>query len=288
MENILNTQLFSLFHTFSCIDILQAGERIISTKAERNVIIYMIVVIVVVCILVILFFMVYQKRKNQLLLRNVEQQKRFDEELIKTQQEIQEETLKQVGRELHDNIGQMLVMSTMQMNAAAKVVGDEAKNKVNNASEALKATLEEVRALSKSLNSDVIFNLGFDATVKNEVERLNKTGLIEASLSITGEKVNFENKKDEIILFRILQEFFSNTLKYAEAETLNLTLAYNEKYLKIEVNDDGNGFNIDAAEKGSGLINMEKRAELIKATYQLESQPKKGTKIILKYPYKII
>lgn len=248
----------------------------------------MIVVIIVVCILVILFFMVYQKRKNQLLLRNVEQQKRFDEELIKTQQEIQEETLKQVGRELHDNIGQMLVMSTMQMNAAAKVVGNEAKNKVNNASEALKATLEEVRALSKSLNSDVIFNLGFDATVKNEVERLNKIGLIEASLSITGEKVNFENKKDEIILFRILQEFFSNTLKYAEAETLNLTLAYNEKYLKIEVNDDGNGFNIDAAEKGSGLINMEKRAELIKATYQLESQPKKGTKIILKYPYKII
>ncbi|WP_246457612.1 sensor histidine kinase [Winogradskyella echinorum] len=288
MENILNTQLFSLFHPVGCIDILQAGERIISTKAERNFIIYMIVVIIVVCILVILFFMVYQKRKNQLLLRNVEQQKRFDEELIKTQQEIQEETLKQVGRELHDNIGQMLVMSTMQMNAAAKVVGDEAKNKVNNASEALKATLEEVRALSKSLNSDVIFNLGFDATVKNEVERLNKTGLIEASLSITGEKVNFENKKDEIILFRILQEFFSNTLKYAEAETLNLTLAYNEKYLKIEVNDDGNGFNIDAAEKGSGLINMEKRAELIKATYQLESQPKKGTKIILKYPYKII
>lgn len=108
---------------------MQAGERIISTKAERNFIIYMIVVIIVVCILVILFFMVYQKRKNQLLLRNVEQQKRFDEELIKTQQEIQEETLKQVGRELHDNIGQMLVMSTMQMNAAAKVVGDEAKIK---------------------------------------------------------------------------------------------------------------------------------------------------------------
>jgi signal transduction histidine kinase len=177
-------------------------------------------------------------------------------------------------------------MSTMQMNAAVKIVNEEAKTKVNNAAETLKSTLDEVRALSKSLNSDVIFNLGFDTTVKNEIVRLNKTGLIQSRLTITGEKVNFENKKDEIILFRILQEFSSNTLKYAEAENLNIALNYLEDKLSIEVNDNGNGFDKNSAEKGSGLINMEKRAELINASFNLESEANKGTKLTIIYPYR--
>ncbi len=235
-----------------------------------------------------MFFTTFQRRKNQLILDKINQQKVFDDELIKTQQEIQEETLKHIGRELHDNIGQMLVMSTMQMNAAVKIVNEEAKTKVTNAAETLKSTLDEVRALSKSLNSDVIFNLGFDATVKNEIERLNKTGLIQSSLTITGEKVNFENKKDELILFRILQEFSSNTLKYAEAENLKVNINYREDNLEITAEDDGKGFDMLTAEKGSGLINMEKRAELINAKLKLESQPEKGTILNLVYPYRAL
>ncbi len=249
---------------------------------------YVIFFILALLVVFVVFFTTFQRRKNKLLLDQIKQQLKFDEELIKTQQEIQEETLKHVGRELHDNIGQMLVMSTMQMNAAVKVVNDDVKSKVNNASESLKNTLEAVRALSKSLNSDVIFNLGFDASVKNEIERLNKTGLIHSSLQITGEKVNFENKKDEIILFRILQEFSSNTLKYAEAENLNVALKYLEDKLEISIEDDGNGFDINTAEKGSGLINMEKRAELIQANFNLDSEANKGTKLTITYPYRTV
>ena len=258
------------------------------SKEQIALIIYVIVALLLFSVLFVLFFSTFQKRKNQLLLDKVKQQKEFDEELVKTQQEIQEETLKHIGRELHDNIGQMLVMSTMQMNVAVKIVNEEAKTKVTNAAETLKSTLDEVRALSKSLNSDVIFNLGFDATVKNEIQRLNKTGLIQSSLTITGEKVNFENKKDELIIFRMLQEFSSNTLKYAEAENLKVALNYREDQLEITAEDDGIGFDIISAEKGSGLINMEKRAELINADFQLESQLEKGTTLNLIYPYRTV
>ena len=265
------------------------GEGVIEKEVlDLAILTYSIVVVAIIAVTIIVFFIAFQKRKNQLLLEKLKQQQEFDEELVKTQQEIQEETLKHVGRELHDNIGQMLVMSTMQMNAAVKVVNDNAKTKVRNAAEALKSTLEEVRALSRSLNSDVIFNLGFNATVENELQRLNKTGLIQTRLSIIGEKVNFENNKDEIILFRILQEFSSNTLKYAEAENLSVTLDYKDEQLCIKVKDDGKGFNMDSAQKGSGLINMQKRAELINAEFQLESQPENGTTLNLIYPYKTV
>ena len=269
---------FSLFTTI---------QKTISNE-EIALISYVIFFVLVIIIVFVLFFIMFQKRKNQLLVDKLKQQQEFEEELTKTQQEIQEETLKHVGRELHDNVGQLLSVATMQMNVVVKVVRDEVKSKVNNASEALKESLAEVRALSKSLNSDVIFNLGFDTTVENEIKRLNKTGLIEANLTINGEKVNFENKKDEIILFRILQEFTSNTLKYAEAEHLNIKVDYQPKYLTIEVEDDGKGFDLDSAEQGSGMTNMKKRAELINAKFHLSSLPEKGTKVNIKYPYRTI
>ncbi|WP_417860482.1 sensor histidine kinase [Winogradskyella sediminis] len=266
---------------------LQARDQIVTSDAQRYLLVYMVGVLVVICALIIIFFIIFQKRKNQLLIDKVKQQQKFDEELIKTQQEIQEETLKHVGRELHDNIGQMLVMSTMQMNTVLTAVSSEAKIKVNSAADTLKSTLEEVRALSRTLNSDVILNLGFEATLKNEIARLNKSSLIKAILSISGKKVSFENKKDEIILFRILQEFFSNTLKHAEAEHIHVSLDYWEDHLDIKVEDDGVGFHLDKAEKGSGLINIEKRVELLKGTFQLNSKVDKGTVLTLKYPYKM-
>ena len=269
-----------------CFFIFSTIQEQISTE-QIALIAYVAFFVFAIVIVFVIFFMTFQRRKNQLLLDKINQQKTFDAELVKTQQEIQEVTLKHVGRELHDNIGQLLVMSTMQMNAASKVVREEAKSKVDYASEILKETLAEVRALSKSLNSDLLYKLGFDATVNNEIERLNKTGLIKCSLTITGKKMNFENKKDGIILFRILQEFSANVLKYAEAEHLKVTIDYKEREQQIKIEDDGKGFDIAAARKGSGLINMEKRAEMINAEYQLESQLDIGTTLILNYPYRL-
>lgn len=267
--------------------IFTSVQKTISNE-EIALIAYVAFFVVLIVVVFVMFFLMFQKRKNQLLIERVEQQKEFDEELIKTQQEIQEETFKHVGRELHDNVGQLLALASMHVKAAAKIVGEDARSKVESASNILKETLTEVRALSKSLNSDMISNVGFDVALANEIERLNKSGFFEAELKITGNPVSFENKKDEIILFRILQEFFSNTLKYAEAEHLKVNLNYLKPHLEIIVRDDGNGFDIDTAEIGSGLINMKKRAELINASYHLESQLKQGTTLNLSYPYRTV
>jgi signal transduction histidine kinase len=138
------------------------------------------------------------------------------------------------------------------------------------------------------LNNDVILKTGFDTTVKNEIKRLNNSGLIEASFNVFGENANFENGKDEIILFRILQEFFSNTLKYANANKLEVNITYSDKDLVLNVNDDGDGFDFETIEKSSGLINMEKRSELINAEFNLTSEKGKGTQLKIKYNYRVL
>ena len=260
----------------------------VSTSAERNLLIYMLSVLLIVCTLIIVFFIVFQKRKNMLLLDKIKQQQAFEEELSNTQIEIQEQTLKNIGQELHDNIGQLLSVANMQLSVMSMSVQDTIKEQFTETKDVVKDSLREVRALSKSLNSDVIMNRGFQESAQNEVDRLNRLQLIQAELIIAGDKSQFKNNKDSIILFRILQEFISNTVKYASAKHLKINLEYLPDNLIINIQDDGKGFDLDTAERGSGLLNMKSRADLIQADLQLQSELNKGTELKLVYPYRNI
>lgn len=258
-------------------------DKAVSTAAERYLLVYMIAVLVIVTTLVIVFFIVFQKRKNKLLLDKIKQQQEFDEEISRTQTEIQEQTLKHIGWELHDNVGQLLALASMQINMLSAQVSDDMKESVNSTADVIKESLKEVRSLSKSLNNDVILNIGFEQSITNELNRLKRMKFASAELHIKGHKRELQNKKHEIVIFRILQEFFSNSIKYSEAKNLKVVLNYQPEKLIIEASDDGVGFEIATAEKGSGLINMKSRAELINSTFDLYSKPKEGVRLTLEY-----
>ena len=263
---------------------VQTGERLASTASERYLLIYMIAILVIVTTLVIVFFVVFLKRKNKLLLDRIKQQQAFDAEIVQAQTETQEQTLKNIGWELHDNVGQLLAFANMQLSILKMQVTDDIKVKFKETSEALKESLKEVRSLSKSLNNEVILNIGFEESITNELDRLQKMKFASATFEVKGEKVDFKNRKDEIIIFRIIQEFLSNSVKYSEAKNLNITLNYKPNSLIITATDEGKGFDINDIEKGSGLINMKSRAALINAELELTSQPEKGVNLELKYP----
>ncbi len=265
---------------------VQTGDPLVSTAAERYLLVYMIGVLLIVCTLIILIFIFFNKRKNKLLLEKIEREQAFQEEISNTQIEIQEQTLKNIGQELHDNIGQLLSVANMQMSIMNTQVQETIKEQFTETKNVVKESLSELRALSKSLNSDVIVNRGFQKSVENEVVRLNKLQLLSAELEIIGDETQFANSKDHIILFRIIQEFISNTVKYASAASLLVKLEYQQKNLLIEIVDDGKGFDIALAEKGAGLINMKNRADLIHAEFNLHSAIKEGTTLKLNYPYR--
>lgn len=256
----------------------------VSTAAERYLLIYMIGVLIVVTTLVILFFIVFQKRKNQLLLDQIMQQQAFEAELSNAQTEIQEQTLKNIGWELHDNVGQLLAAASMQLNILKTKLNTEAQDNFSEASDFVKQSLKEVRMLSRSLNNEVVLNIGFEQSITNELNRLKKMRFASAELHVKGEVIPFNNKKHEIIIFRILQEFFSNTVKYSEAKNLAVILNYEQDKLVIKATDDGKGFDTETVEKGSGLLNMKSRAELINTNFSLQSNPGEGVKLQLEYP----
>lgn len=263
---------------------VQTGERLASTASERYLLIYMITFLVIITSLVVIFFIVFQKRKNKLLLDKIKQQQAFEEEIAQAQTEIQEQTLKNIGWELHDNVGQLLSFASMQLSILKMQVADDVKDKFKDTTEALKNSLSEVRALSKTLNNEVVLNIGFEKSITNELNRLKKMKFASAELRTVGDKIDFANRKHEIIIFRILQEFLSNSVKYSEAENLVITIEYQTENLKIIATDDGRGFDMNDIEKGSGLINMKSRASLINAEFELSSKPNEGVQLILDYP----
>ena len=263
---------------------VQTTERLTSTASERYLLVYMIGVLIIITSLVIIFFIVFQKRKNKLLLDRINQQQAFEAEIVKAQTETQEQTLKNIGWELHDNVGQLLSFANMQLSILKMQVEDEVKEKFKDTSDALKESLAEVRALSKALNNEVVLNTGFEKSITNELNRLKKMKFESAELQIIGNKVDFKDRKHEIIIFRILQEFLSNSVKYSEAKNINIILNYQMNNLVITAKDDGKGFDFNKAEMGSGLINMKSRATLIDANLELISRPSEGVKLEIIYP----
>jgi len=244
------------------------------------------IVLLILLITVIMLFTYFQRRKLKFILDRQEAERRYLEELANSQLETQEQTLKNIGWELHDNVGQLLSVANMQLNVISTEVPENTKKKFEETRDVINKSLKEVRALSKSLNSDVIQNIGLKKSIRNEIERFNKLKFVNAKLHVHGKHEEKINPKDEIIIFRILQEFMSNSIKHSKAKNLNVVLNYTDDKLNIEISDDGIGFNPNSIKKGSGLINMESRAKLIKSDFIIKSSEKQGVSLSLSYPIK--
>ena len=200
---------------------------------------------------------------------------RLAEEIAETQIEIREETLRNISWELHDNIGQLLTLAKIQLQ-------NTTQENIKEVSETISKGLNEVRALSKLINPEAINNINLKEAVQLEVDRFNRLEFIKSNLTITGSEVEID-KKATIIIFRILQEFFSNTIKHSKASELNVVLEYSETHLKIVVKDNGVGFLCDDKKEGIGLINIKHRAKLIGADALFTSAKNNGTTLEINY-----
>ncbi|WP_405198272.1 sensor histidine kinase [Christiangramia sp. LLG6405-1] len=255
-------------------------------KEEIILILYFILVIVLLTVFTVFFVITYQKRKNKILQEKFEAEQQFLIELNNTKIEIQEATLKNVSWELHDNIGQLLSVASIQLNILLKRSKEDAAPAVTEIKDLVANSLNEVRSLSRTLNNEVIHTTGLHKSVRDELERYNRMDILQAELEITGEAREIK-PESEIIIFRIMQEFFNNVIKYAEASSLQVHLNYLEDSLQIHAKDNGKGFDDSEVEKGSGIINMYSRAKLINAKIDIQSKVGEGTSLKLNYPIQI-
>ncbi len=243
----------------------------------------LLIVLVSVAFFILLVFFIglityLRGRKAQFLLEKERDHLRFQEQLLLTEAEITEENLKNVSWELHDNIGQLLSIASIEMGMLMQEESIQTKD-LTEIKSLVKQSIEQLRSLSKTLNTDVIQTMGLIAMINIEVERLNRLRLIDASFHHPDTLT--VDSQHEVIVFRMIQEFINNTLKHAEAEQLLIRIEEKEHRYCIQVRDTGKGFDKDAVNVSSGLINFEKRANLIGGQLTFNSTPGQGTEMIL-------
>ncbi len=262
---------------------IQEKENLINQETII-LIVYAIAVIFILLFFVIGFFIAFQKRKNKLLLERLEAKQRFEKELSASQLEIQEQTFKNIAWELHDNVGQLLSVVSMQLNIMLTKAPEALQEQIKDTRTIVSDTVQEVRNLSKTLNNDVINKNGLVRSLEIEVERFNRLNYLEATFLIEGEQIYIKSEH-EILIFRMYQEFLSNVMKHSKATKLNIKLDYKKDKLEIIAEDDGVGFDTSKKTESSGLQTIKGRAELLNAEYSLTSEIGKGTKLTLTYPY---
>jgi len=163
------------------------------------------------------------------------------------------------------------------------------EQKIQDSKHLVSKAIQDLRDLSKSLNTDNIASIGLIKSIEYELEMISKTGSHQTSLTTEGNITRLNDQK-ELILFRIIQEVLNNVLKHAEAKNITVQAKYNSQQMELLVIDDGNGFNLHAANEidhvnGLGIRNMQNRAKLIGADFQIDSKIGEGTKIKLTVPF---
>jgi hypothetical protein len=237
-----------------------------------------IITILLVSFGLVLFLVFFVRTKNKNLKEQFKLKEQYKKELFAAQIEIKDQTLQQVGRELHDNIGQLLTVTRIHIKSLQKNFDIEKLNEVNTITA---NALDELRKLSKALSrGGYERDASLEDLINQELKLIEKTGVIKAQLISTGISYRLDTEH-EIICFRILQEFVSNALKYSGCENLLFELRYEPELFTFVLQDDGKGFEAEKIIKGNGLNNIENRARMIGATYQLNSQLGIGTKATL-------
>lgn len=203
---------------------------------------------------------------------------KYEQEVLRSQLEIQEQTLRTINKEIHDNIGQSLVLAKLQL------YGLKENYKVDDIQptrDLISKSISDLRDLSKSLNPGRIADIGLAESIRHELQLIQKTTLVEIVFEVKGIFRKLSPEK-EIIAFRIFQEVMNNTIRHSKATHIKVCIQYVEDWNEISLSDNGKEFDANFT-KGSGINNVQNRAKVIDADLDI-SNGLNGTTAVLRIP----
>ena len=220
-----------------------------------------------------------KKLEHELLQKELDRQKSISQATIDTQ----EEERSQIRKELHDNVNQVLTTTKLYLDLSLS--SPELKDElIKKSSKNIIYVINEIRQLSRSLMDPSIGDLGLIDSINDLVDNINITRKLHVSLSANSELEKLLAENQKLTVFRIIQEAMNNTLKYAQATTVNIRIRQVGEEAELQIVDDGKGFNPETVKKGAGLKNIQNRVYLTNGRLTIDSAPGKGCKIVINFP----
>jgi PAS domain S-box-containing protein len=221
-----------------------------------------------------------KKLEQKLITEQIAHQRQLTQATI----EGQEKERREIGKELHDNVGQQLTTIKLFLDFARTTADENTSEMVDMALKAVSDVINDVRAMSRSLVPFTLKDLGLIDSVNELIDSLLRTKV----LDIEFEHLEFDEdqlpENQKLTLFRIIQEQLNNIVKHAGAKKVTIKLSTQPHEFIVEIKDDGNGFDSEMVRKGLGIINIKNRTELFNGKAEIFSKPGKGCLLTVSFP----
>lgn len=232
-------------------------------------------------------------RENKKIVENknipIEEDELFRRKILETQ----EMERQRIARDLHDSIVQSLTNMVHKIELCSKLMDVDivrCKLELQAMSKNIRDIINDMRRVIYDLRPMSMDDIGLNVTLERELSKIHQLGMIKINYKIKGE----EKKIAPVIsltMLRIVQEACNNILKHSNAKNVNVLIEYQPEQLILEIIDDGVGFQLESVQNlkredssGFGLSMMKERVYLLSGKLKIESEPNKGTKILVKVP----
>lgn len=254
-----------------------------STK-DQIIIFVLSVLILILFLSLFLILLVYKHQKRGVAFnKEIEELRiKYENTLLQSQLEVQEQTFQHIAREIHDNIGQKLTLAKLYLNTLSFTDMEKVESSVTGSLGLIADSINSLSDISRSMGTEVLLNNGLVKGIELELRNVQKTGLYQCAFTVNGQEVFF-NANTEIVIFRIVQECINNFLKHANGSNIAVSLYYHPDVLDLTVRDNGKGFTVSSPAAGAGLVNIKKRAQMLNGGSLIESGST-GTIISIKIP----
>lgn len=203
----------------------------------------------------------------------------------------QESERQRIARELHDETGQALTAIGLGLRGVASSMqndGNKSSQNLRQLEQLVEHSLMELQRLIADLRPSHLDDLGLGAALRWYGGEIEKRLPLEVKVSVHEEKMEISTEL-KTTLFRITQEALTNVIKHSAADQASVSLDYQDTGVRLEVNDDGVGFDRTVMQSSArpswGLIGMQERASLLGGTFDINSYPGSGTRVSVYIPY---
>ncbi|HEX2869424.1 MAG TPA: ATP-binding protein [Ignavibacteriales bacterium] len=232
----------------------------------------------------------------QIYLHDITQLKTQQEELEKSQKELEEfsnhlqnkieEERQRISRELHDGVGQNLVLLRLYLQKRlTDLTGKEDSPEYLEISRILGQITKDLKEISYSLKPIILVELGLIPALITLVDNIKRKSNMLGNINFIDMHERLDSSL-ETTIFRIVQEALSNIIKYSGAREFNIQLLKKTTSIRLIISDDGRGFDLNKLEnkKGMGIRNMQERTKSHNGTFRITSSPEDGTIIFADFP----
>ncbi len=233
---------------------------------------------------IMLFGLIYIKRIFNLQKRIEDLRKENESRILSAVIKTEENERQRFAKELHDGLGPLLSSVKMAVSALSKSKPRKAEKEIiENTDKLIEESIATIKEISNNLSPHILNNFGLLKAVNSFVSKLPHSGTPE--IIVTGNIADRRFGYDiEVVMYRVICELITNTVKHASATKANIDLYIEDKTLTVEYYDNGEGFDVEETlnmQKGMGYANIQSRIKSLNGTFDIFSSSSEGVNITI-------